>query len=73
MNIIFLIVNTILCINMIIGIIIVVKDIRKRVKKNNYSNEIIIKLRMLHIAMIVCALIFLAILLFDYLSFLKMI
>lgn len=72
-NIFYLSALTILFTMIVVAIIIMCKDIKKQIKNKNFSNEVVIKLRMLHVAMLLCALIFFVILLFEYLSFFKIV
>ena len=62
---------TVAFIMVIIVEIIMCKD--KRIKNNDYDNETITKLRMIHMTMRLCMLIYFVILLVDYLLFFKII
>ena len=62
---------TVAFIMVIIVEIIMCKD--KRIKNNDYDNETITKLRLIHMTMRLCMLIYFVILLVDYLLFFKII
>jgi hypothetical protein len=73
MGIVFLIVLTIVYISLIFGLIIMIKDIDKRIKNNKISNENKRKIKMAHVGLIVCVLIIACALIYDYLLFLKIV
>ena len=73
MVVIFLIIITNLYISLIFGIIVMIKDIKKRIKNNKIANENKRKIKMICVSLIIIALIIMCLVICHYVLFFKIV